>query len=95
MKQNHVYRVVDAINGFDLTVTAKSVAHAAALGRREIAGMCRLHRRDFVQWQTDNNSGGWKGIYIDLPTCRHVQVPPPNPKPSPRKLPWKRAKVAA
>jgi hypothetical protein len=92
MKPNHIYRVVDVDNGFDISVVATSVSNAAYLARKRIA---RQRRDKFLPWVTDDNTGGWKGVYIDLPECRHVQVPPPNPKPAPRKLPWKRQMAAA
>ena len=88
MKRNHLYRVVDQNNSQDLTVEAKSVAHAASIARKIIA---KWAGKDFKPWQTESTTGGWKGISIDMPSCVHVQVPPPKPKPTPRNMARKQA----
>lgn len=85
-KQAYIYRVNDANNGSEITVKAKSVAHAASLARKAIAASLG---KKFRPWVSDKATGGWVGIGIDMPTCNHVQVPRPTPRPESKKKLWK------
>lgn len=92
MKSNRVYRVIDGVNGREVRVTAKSVAHAAALGRRAIAHQCRER---FIPWRSDSSTGGWHGISIDMPGQNVVRVQKPTPRPERSDLPWKKQLAVA
>lgn len=94
-KPNHVYRVIDTNNGCDLTVTAKSVSHAAHIAGRQIAFRQRIAKRKYLSPLPDHTTGGWHGLSIDLPTCVHTNAGRPTPRPeSPKKL-WKNKPAVA
>lgn len=90
-KPDRLYRVSDANNGCEIAVQAKSVAHAASIGRKGIAA---LMGKQFRPWQTDSATGGWQGISIELPECVHVRPERPTPRPESNKRLWKQKQGA-
>jgi hypothetical protein len=94
-KPNHVYRVIDTNNGYDLTVTAKSVSQAAHIAGRQIAFRQRIAKRKYFSPLPDHATGGWNGLSIDLPACVHKNAGRPTPRPEPRNKLWKNKLTAA